>query len=838
MTQIFGKHYHRDISKQEAEDLLYADDGKRVPGKFLLRDRVGTSDHILSVIYKERATHHMVILKGGKVVLNGQDTGCVSFPELENFLSQKRPKWPVPLVQGVQAPGDGDDHSGSEDDDDTEGMGDFYHGTILKAEAEKLLLANGGADNPGKFLFRSLNASDTDFILSVVYKGRATHHKLSMGGPGGKLTLNNNVIPCKTFVEVQEFLNQKRPKWPVPLTDGVRPDGVRAAAAETSAPAPVAVSSGYDGSDDDDDEEAPAPPPRPSLQDTNNHGRYLHGQINKESAKQLLLADGGRDLPGKFLFRRRGPSDLTFILSVVYKRQDTHHKVERETDGDDFKLNGNATGCYSLQALEDYLRQARPKWPVPLTTGVIPGVEDGQPELPPKRKTESKPSEPAGTLAAAAPRSSDTDDDEYGEHYHGSLKKMMAEKLLYADNGKDVSGKFLFRCKPLSDTEYILSVIYKEKATHHSLVREGKGQEFALSKQPTGCTTLPQIEKLLSRKMREPVKWPVPLCNGVKSPKALAAGRVSNVQEITVTATKSQTQDGPPELEVSDDDITEESNTDVFPYLHEEMTKGAVDVLLLADQGKFKPGKFLFRKKGDMIALSVVYKERATHHALTKDANNHFIVNKGHTKCGSLEELTKFLRTRRPFWPVPLTEGVRSKVTDKGNTGSKRSRTKSIGKKEAQRMLAAAQQQNSDNNKSGSAGSPSSAVQKRSWITKTWRRKKLEELGGRPTVIGGWGQDHANPATTQVTKMYDPDESERRHRRSLENIFKQPAVQMDNGLMLTKGAQKRMSKSTVQPMTRQDSKNLEPMLPPTAKYDEECTFLGNCTCPSCRDESV
>ena len=96
--------------------------------------------------------------------------------------------------------------------------------------------------------------------------------------------------------------------------------------------------------------------------------------------------------------------------------------------------------------------------------------------------------------------------------FHGAIKKGAADALLSADDGLSDAGKFLIRSKGDSVTDFILSVVYKGAATHHTLVRDGEGEEFKLNKQPTGASTMADlIEKYRSKQP----KWPVPLTDGV-----------------------------------------------------------------------------------------------------------------------------------------------------------------------------------------------------------------------------------------------------------------------------------------------------------------------------------
>jgi hypothetical protein len=60
-----------------------------------------------------------------------------------------------------------------------------------------------------------------------------------------------------------------------------------------------------------------------------------------------LYADGGRHVTGKFLVTHADGERDTFLLSVIYKSQATHHKLERQHTGS-FSVNGSATKCLTI----------------------------------------------------------------------------------------------------------------------------------------------------------------------------------------------------------------------------------------------------------------------------------------------------------------------------------------------------------------------------------------------------------------------------------------------------------------------------------------------------------
>lgn len=102
----------------------------------------------------------------------------------------------------------------------------FLHQGIKKSEAEKKILDGGGI--AGTFLVRT-KAVEADFdyhleyLLSVVYKGKATHHMITRSEVGGPFTLNGTVTEFKAIDSLIEHLAEKRKalKWPVPLTTAV-----------------------------------------------------------------------------------------------------------------------------------------------------------------------------------------------------------------------------------------------------------------------------------------------------------------------------------------------------------------------------------------------------------------------------------------------------------------------------------------------------------------------------------------------------------------------------------------------------------------------------------------
>jgi hypothetical protein len=79
----------------------------------------------------------------------------------------------------------------------------YLHGNLTKEEAVKLLAASNGLSKDGKFLFRK-KGNTSDVVLSVVFKGKASHHSVVTSTSDGKLMLNNNPTGQTTLDELAE----------------------------------------------------------------------------------------------------------------------------------------------------------------------------------------------------------------------------------------------------------------------------------------------------------------------------------------------------------------------------------------------------------------------------------------------------------------------------------------------------------------------------------------------------------------------------------------------------------------------------------------------------------
>lgn len=80
-------------------------------------------------------------------------------------------------------------------------------------------------------------------------------------------------------------------------------------------------------------------------------------------------------------------------------------------------------------------------------------------------------------------------------YFHPKLSKTKCEELLAENDGLNRQGKYLFRPKSGGGGGYVLSVVYKGKATHHTIIESPEGDGFLLNNSPTGQSTLGDLAK-------------------------------------------------------------------------------------------------------------------------------------------------------------------------------------------------------------------------------------------------------------------------------------------------------------------------------------------------------
>ena len=114
----------------------------------------------------------------------------------------------------------------------------FYHGVLATKDAEALVLTSGSSTADGVFLVRqdpSQAGAAATYMLTVTYKGRATHHVVENEGGDG-FAVNKKRSEFQGLPELIEHLGQRRKAlmWPVPLATPI--NAPRAAAAAPPPP--------------------------------------------------------------------------------------------------------------------------------------------------------------------------------------------------------------------------------------------------------------------------------------------------------------------------------------------------------------------------------------------------------------------------------------------------------------------------------------------------------------------------------------------------------------------------------------------------------------------------
>jgi hypothetical protein len=388
-------------------------------------------------------------------------------------------------------------------------------------------------------------------------------------------------------------------------------------------------------------------------------------------------------------------------------------------------------------------------------------------------------------------------------------------------------------------------------------------------------------------------KWPLALTDGVPNAAAVAAAASGGAAAAQAAAAAPQKAVGGGGGGVP---------KDMTAWYHGPISKADADALLLADGGAAEAGKFLIRQKGtsdnDFI-MSVVFKKAGSHHALVRTGEGtEFTVNKGPSGATTLEGVVEFLRTKTKKWPVPLKTGVLGLPMAGAGKVKKYKMIKKVVKRIVKKRVKKPVDPNDPRYKDEPASNlirsnsgllgfedwdghdepvkgastvwnaqptpgkilnpadaavhalspnaivPQSTRVKKSWITKTWRKKKLDALSSanRPSIFGNFGNLVTKGQAEALIKGRTGGSlhSALKHRPSVEsqNLFASHGSTIEqNGLQLNNGFNSRMQATYSDPYGMgalpqdtqfADEGNNDDLL------NQECTFLGNCTCPDCR----
>ena len=201
-------------------------------GTFFVRERED-DNFALTVVFRAKPTHHLLLKTAdtGKWTIKGQRCGPFdSMRQLIARLQQPEPTWPVVLQFPVRAGGGGGTGAAAAaappprpskpttlqldmaPPSGAPAPPRWLHGKMSNQKAAKLMV--GGPD--GTFLVRERGVG-TEYALSVMYKGRPTHHMLKHNAATGYWAANGQSTGGTDLVSAVAGLGAVTQSWPVAL---------------------------------------------------------------------------------------------------------------------------------------------------------------------------------------------------------------------------------------------------------------------------------------------------------------------------------------------------------------------------------------------------------------------------------------------------------------------------------------------------------------------------------------------------------------------------------------------------------------------------------------------
>lgn len=712
VDQSVAPFNHGEIDKDAAEVLLFADGGDKTTGKFLFREAKGKpGEYILSVVYKGKGTHHAVATnEEGFLTINKMASDKTAFDEFIEYLGkkQKAVKWPVPLVEGVpgaaeaaqaaqadaiaaataanetalaeaaaaaEAAAEAADVVEEEPAAPVESAAAARRRKNAEAEEKKALQVpvvndtvaftrsrssmrhasvankqfsniNQGASEVPTQPADTVDVSRSGFAQKTAWKSKRQFSNITAGAAKHNVKMDGEAIQREVKAQnvVADILRHDK------HTGSMRKDGENADASFFTRTATV----------------------KDELGATDNR---------VASARNIVAQHGGFKkiekplLQPKVSIRDRmaalNPTSGVVSRAAPNIKPDAAHvapaelmSVETANDADALAMAEAAEGLAKAQAAKDAAAAvtaaanaeaaavaAKSKEAADAqaaaSAAAVPAEELDIDLTDPEPEPEAAVAE---VEAEAAPEPEPEPEPESSgefEFLHTGLNKADADALLLADDGAKTTGKYLIRQTEAGSGKYVLSVIYKGKSTHHVVSTTEQGT-LALNGADSKLSDMAEFATYLGEK-RKAIKWPVPLVQGVPP---------SGGGSEDVAADNSGGDDSTAEVAAPAGEL--------FQYLH-AVTKGDAEALLMEDGGAEVSGKFLVRQTGQLgdeepesAILSVVYRGKATHHAIAREEGGFLSLNKKISECKTLEELTTFCQAKQKSigWPVPLVQGV------------------------------------------------------------------------------------------------------------------------------------------------------------------------------------
>lgn len=232
--------HNKKYTKPQAGALLSSTPGGLQDGKFFVWPWDKDGEYVISVAFRNKATHHLAKKENDNWVLNKKQYSGGDIAELVAHLGSKQPGWPVPLnnpLSEAKAAETGKKDGGSAPQKQqlvTLGnAGPWY--TSKNMSNDEAAAALGEPEPAGKFFVRARPGSTNKWVLTVAFKGKATNHLID--GSSGSLQINRKQYGDnpRTVEELINVLSKECKGWPVILSEPVSVGSN----STTTAPAPV-----------------------------------------------------------------------------------------------------------------------------------------------------------------------------------------------------------------------------------------------------------------------------------------------------------------------------------------------------------------------------------------------------------------------------------------------------------------------------------------------------------------------------------------------------------------------------------------------------------------------
>eukprot|EP00052_Salpingoeca_macrocollata_P013358 m.104330 g.104330 ORF g.104330 m.104330 type:complete len:880 (-) comp18882_c0_seq1:22-2661(-) len=362
-------------------------------------------------------------------------------------------------------------------------------GSVRKENADQALAK---LNKQGAFLVRS-RPDPKEHVLSLLFNGKPTHHLLREEDDGLYTVNGKQYGECRTVKEVIEMLKSPVEGWPVCLTEHVSQEELDSVS-ETSVVELI-----------DDDGACPA------------IGEFLHGSMTREEAEKLLMSFGRRE--GQFLVRIHPEDNSNYMVEVVNEhnvviRREASRDDQAAADGSDKAPPRRVSVCEgfnsvrstrrtSLMTLQEDEVSNSSSRRSSLTSDVL--YADSEPSVSTPERTRRSTIMGFDGAAAAAPSTSPRSS-------RAASGLRLLQSTTRVSSFDTMSTPVPYYEEP---NQYVLSVVYRGRPTHHKLQRRFPGEFFSVNgKVLEHCTTLEKVVKLLCQKHSF---WPVALSEGIPS---------------------------------------------------------------------------------------------------------------------------------------------------------------------------------------------------------------------------------------------------------------------------------------------------------------------------------